>query len=78
MSVLSLRAAAGGADDDGRSGPRLRVLAGIPPEWYDATLAIERAPSLAGPVSLHLEQQARIIDEALRLSQREMKQKKSA
>ena len=43
-------------DDDGRSGPRLRVLAGIPPEWYDATLAIERAPSLAGPVSLHLEQ----------------------
>jgi hypothetical protein len=42
-------------DDDGRSGPRLRLLAGIPPEWYDATLAIERAPTLAGPVSLHLE-----------------------
>ena len=38
----------------------------------------QSASPAVGYVSLHLEQQARIIDEALRLSQREMKQKKSA
>ncbi|MGE0860142.1 MAG: 2-oxoglutarate dehydrogenase E1 component [Gammaproteobacteria bacterium] len=48
----------------------------------DMSLSCVARPQSASPavgyVSLHLEQQARIIDEALRLSQREMKQKKSA